>query len=229
MAFEQTASTAALEPTRSEPVAERALRRALDLAVAALVLVLAAPILLLIAALVRLDSRGPAIFRQRRIGLNQQQFTVHKFRTMRAEADPTPHRDYIAQLVNGDGGRRSDGSQSLFKLTADDRVTRIGKLLRKTSVDELPQLWNVLRGEMSLVGPRPVVPYELEHYAPRYFGRFAVKPGLTGLWQVSGRNEKSYTEMVELDLEYVERRSLGLDISILFKTLFVVVERRGVA
>lgn len=229
MAVEQTEYLVSQEPVRGESAAVRAIRRALDIVVAALVLALSAPILLAIVMLIRLDSRGPAIFRQRRIGLNSRPFTVNKFRTMYSGADPAPHREYIAQLVNGGGGRHSDGRQSLFKLAVDDRITRVGGLLRKTSVDELPQLWNVLRGDMSLVGPRPVVPYELKHYPAQYFKRFAVKPGLTGLWQVSGRNEKSYTQMVALDIEYVERRSLRLDLSILLKTASVVLGRKGVA
>jgi lipopolysaccharide/colanic/teichoic acid biosynthesis glycosyltransferase len=213
----------------TETLAARLTRRALDTAVAALTLLLATPLLLLAAAMIRLDSRGPAIFRQRRIGLNEAEFTVNKFRTMTSGADPAPHREYIAELVSGEGAKRSDGKRSLFKLAVDDRVTRVGAFLRRTSLDELPQLWNVLRGDMSLVGPRPVVPYELQHYSPRSFKRFAVKPGLTGLWQVSGRNEKSYEEMIELDIEYVETRSLRLDLLILLKTIPVVAGRRGVA
>ena len=227
--IEETVPDPQRESHPREPRGERAIRRALDIAVAILALVLAAPLFLAIAAIIRLDSRGPAIFHQRRIGLNELPFTVHKFRTMYDEADPAPHRDYIAALVNGNGQRHSDGRQSLFKLAVDDRVTPVGKFLRKTSIDELPQLWNVLRGEMSLVGPRPVVPYELEHYSSQQFMRFTVKPGLTGLWQVSGRNERTYTEMVALDIEYVERRSLLLDLSILLRTFPVVIERRGVA
>lgn len=229
MAVEEIASAPQHESNRRESRGERAIRRALDIAIALPALVLAAPFLLAIAVIVRLNSRGPAIFRQRRIGLHERPFTVHKFRTMYAEADPAPHRNYIAALVNGNGDRQSDDRQSLFKLAVDDRVTPVGKFLRKTSIDEVPQLWDVLRGDMSLVGPRPVVPYELEHYSSHQFKRFTVKPGLTGLWQVSGRNEKTYTEMVELDIEYVERRSLLLDLSILLRTLPVVIERRGVA
>ena len=207
----------------------RCVRRAVDLAVAAVVLVLLSPVLLAIAIAIRLDSRGPALFRQTRIGLDRSPIVVNKFRTMYAGADPAPHREYIRQLVTGEPERRRGDGRELFKLVVDDRVTRVGRFLRKTSLDELPQLWNVLRGEMSLVGPRPVVPYELEHYKTPYFRRFTVKPGLTGLWQVSGRNEMSYTEMVELDLAYVERRSLRLDAEILVRTVGVVLARKGVA
>jgi lipopolysaccharide/colanic/teichoic acid biosynthesis glycosyltransferase len=212
-----------------EPTAARLIRRSVDLLTASVVLVLAAPFLIVIGIAVRLDSRGPALFRQVRIGQGGRPLVVNKFRTMTAGADSEPHRRYIEQLVTGDPTRHSDGQRQLFKLVVDDRVTRLGSFLRRTSLDELPQLWNVVRGEMSLVGPRPVVPYELEHYQARYFGRFAVKPGLTGLWQVSGRNETSYTEMVELDLAYVERRSLRLDASILARTAGAVLSRRGVA
>ncbi|HEX6688749.1 MAG TPA: sugar transferase [Solirubrobacterales bacterium] len=222
-----TASRPALPP--EETRIARAVRRLLDILVAGPVLLFSSPFLLAIMLIIRLDSPGSAIFSQERIGLNELPFTVHKFRTMYSEADPTPHREYIAQLVGGATAQRADDGQALFKLAVDDRVTPVGGFLRKTSLDELPQLWNVLRGDMSLVGPRPVVPYELEHYSTDQFRRFAVKPGLTGLWQVSGRNEKTYTEMVDLDLAYVERRSLSLDLSILLKTFPVVIERKGVA
>jgi lipopolysaccharide/colanic/teichoic acid biosynthesis glycosyltransferase len=207
----------------------RCVRRAVDVAVSAAVLVVLAPLLVAIAIAIRLDSRGPALFRQTRIGLDGAPIVVNKFRTMHAGADSSPHREYIRELVTGEPALQSGNGRRLFKLVVDDRVTRVGRFLRRTSLDELPQLWNVLRGEMSLVGPRPVVPYELEHYHARYFRRFAVKPGLTGLWQVSGRNEKSYTEMVELDLDYVERRSLRLDAEILVRTVGVVLAGKGAA
>jgi lipopolysaccharide/colanic/teichoic acid biosynthesis glycosyltransferase len=229
MAGDRTASSPGPEQPPEERRITRAIRRLLDLAIAGLMLLLTAPFLLAVMLIIKLDSPGPAIFRQRRIGRGEHPFTVHKFRTMYAEADPAPHREYIAQLVGGAAANRANDGQSLFKLAVDDRVTPVGRFLRKTSIDELPQLWNVLRGDMSLVGPRPVVPYELEHYSRDQFRRFAVKPGLTGLWQVSGRNEKTYTEMVDLDLEYVDRRSLTLDLSILLKTFPVVIERKGVA
>jgi lipopolysaccharide/colanic/teichoic acid biosynthesis glycosyltransferase len=149
---------------------------------------------------------------------------------MRLEADPSVHREYVAQLIGGDEQTQTDaGGRDLYKLTADDRVTRVGRLLRKTSLDELPQLYDVLRGQMSLVGPRPVIPYEAELYPPAYDRRFAVKPGLTGLWQVSGRNERTYREMVALDVVWVERRSTRLYLSILLRTPWVLLRRRGAA
>jgi lipopolysaccharide/colanic/teichoic acid biosynthesis glycosyltransferase len=218
-----------VERTLLDAPLARALRRGLDVVVAATALLVLAPLLAAIAVGIRLDSRGPALFRQTRIGQGRLPIVVNKFRTMYAEADSTPHREYIRQLVAGEGVAEQNGERELFKLVVDDRITRVGRFLRKASLDELPQLWNVLRGEMSLVGPRPVIPYELEHYPSRYFRRFAVKPGLTGLWQVSGRNETSYTEMIELDLAYVERRSLRLDLEILLRTVGVVLRREGVA
>lgn len=204
-----------------------AARRTLDLAVAVTLLLVLAPVLLLIAALVRIESRGSPIFRQRRVGRGEAPFTVYKFRTMCAGADAAPHRVYVTGLIAGVADARE--GEHLYKLVGDDRVTRVGRILRRTSLDELPQLVNVVRGEMSLVGPRPVITYEVEHYAPWYRRRFAVKPGLTGLWQVSGRNERTYQEMIRLDVEYVERQSLSLDVSILARTAWVVLTGRGAA
>lgn len=204
-----------------------AARRALDLAVAVTALLLLAPLLVVIAGLVRLESPGSPIFRQRRVGRDEALLTIYKFRTMLADADAAPHRAYVTQLITGDA--ETAVGHSLYKLVDDDRVTRVGRVLRCTSLDELPQLINVVRGEMSLVGPRPVIPYELEHYAGWYRTRFAVKPGLTGLWQVSGRNERTYEEMVGLDIEYVERQSLRLDLAILARTAWVLLTRKGAA
>jgi lipopolysaccharide/colanic/teichoic acid biosynthesis glycosyltransferase len=154
---------------------------------------------------------------------------VNKFRTMRPDADPAPHRQYVQSLISSNRRRAKTGGRHLYKLAVDDRITRAGRLLRRYSLDELPQLWNVVRGEMSLVGPRPVIEYEADQYPSWYDARFSVKPGLTGLWQVSGRNEKTYEEMVELDIEYARRRSLPLDLLILLKTVWVVARARGAA
>jgi lipopolysaccharide/colanic/teichoic acid biosynthesis glycosyltransferase len=207
------------------PVAD-ALRRALDLVVASVLLLALAPLMALLALAIRIDSRGPALFRQRRVGRGQREFTIFKFRTMHTGADTAPHRRYVQNLI---GGRASSERGRLYKLSVDDRVTRVGRLLRSWSLDELPQLLNVLRGEMALVGPRPVIPYEVEMYPDAYLRRFAVKPGLTGLWQVSGRNERTYDEMVRFDIEYADGASLLLDLRILFKTVPVVLGRQGVA
>lgn len=225
----EAAAPVAASGFREEAALVSGARRAFDVVFAAAMLLALSPLLLAVAIAIRLDSRGPAIFRQTRVGKGEEPIVVNKFRTMKAEADSAPHREYIRELVDGDPQRHSDGQRELFKLVVDDRVTRVGKFLRDTSLDELPQLWNVLRGDMALVGPRPVIPYELEHYRPAYFARFLVKPGLTGLWQVSGRNEMSYTEMVDLDLAYVRERSVLLDAKILWRTVGVVATRQGVA
>jgi len=204
--------------------------RALDVLIAGVCLVVCVPALLLACAAIRAESRGPAIFRQRRLGRDKRPFTVHKLRTMRQQADPAVHRAYVRQLIAGSEVAHVAGDgRELYKLAADDRVTRVGRILRKTSLDELPQLYDVLRGHMSIVGPRPVIPYEAELYPVGYDRRFAVKPGLTGLWQVNGRNERSYREMVAMDIAWVESCSLGLYLSILARTPWVLLRRRGAA
>lgn len=206
--------------------AQTTARRLLDVVLATIVLLMLAPILAAIAFAIRAESRGPVIFRQRRLGQGLRPFTVLKFRTMRHEADAAPHREYVHSLIEAPEAVRRG---QLYKLSVDNRITRVGRFLRSWSLDELPQLINVLRGEMALVGPRPVIPYEVERYPERYLPRFTVKPGLTGLWQVSGRNERSYEEMVRFDIEYARHASLLLDLRILAKTVFVVFGRQGVA
>jgi lipopolysaccharide/colanic/teichoic acid biosynthesis glycosyltransferase len=205
-----------------------AVLRVADLLAAIVLLVLLSPLLAAISIAIRLDSPGSPIFRQRRCGRSAKEFTVLKFRTMRRDTAADPHRSYVLGVISGKGpnGRPGEGN-GLKKLENDDRITAVGAFLRRFSLDELPQLWNVLRGEMTLVGPRPPIPYEVEWYPPRWLERFSVKPGLTGLWQVSGRNELDYTEMVELDLEYVQRRSLWLNATILARTVKVVLTGRG--
>jgi lipopolysaccharide/colanic/teichoic acid biosynthesis glycosyltransferase len=203
-----------------------AARRLLDVLVAATLLLLLAPLLLAIALAIRFDSKGPVFFRQRRVGRGQREFTIFKFRTMRHGADATRHRKYVQSLIDNDC--ESERGR-LYKLSVDDRVTPVGRFLRSWSLDELPQLINVLVGQMALVGPRPVIPYEVEMYPDAYLKRFAVKPGLTGLWQVSGRNERTYDEMVFFDIEYARASSLWLDLRILARTVPVVLRRQGVA
>jgi len=209
----------------ASPVAELACR-SLDVVVASLILALLSPVLLLVAAAIRLESGGPAVFRQQRLGRSLAPFTLNKFRTMRQGVSHDIHREFVLALIAGE--RPPEGSSGpRFKLNDDARVTRVGRILRRTSLDELPQLWNVVRGEMSLVGPRPPIPYEVERYPAHWFGRFAVKPGVTGLWQVSGRSELTLEEMITLDIEYVERRSLRLNIWILLRTVPAVISLRG--
>jgi lipopolysaccharide/colanic/teichoic acid biosynthesis glycosyltransferase len=210
-----------------------ALRRLFDIATSATLILLFSPILIAVAVAVRLDSHGPALFRQRRVGHREREFTLFKFRSMRLDADPRGHKEYVTALIKGEDGShngKGDGAgKDLYKLAVDNRITPVGRWIRKWSLDELPQLFNVLLGDMTLVGPRPAIPYEVAEYPNWYLRRFSVKPGLTGYWQVSGRNERTYEEMVRLDIEYAERRSLGLDLSILVKTPWVVLSRKGVA
>ncbi len=200
--------------------------RTLDVVAAGLALLVLAPLLLVVAILVRLDSRGPAIFRQERIGRGLRPFRVAKFRTMRAGVAADPHRAYVEEMIREES--EAEGRQKpMMKLAEDPRITKIGRFLRKTSIDELPQLWNVLRGEMSLVGPRPPIRYEVDAYPARAYRRFAVRPGLTGLWQVSGRSLVTFAEMIDLDTEYVERRSLWLNLKIIVLTVPTVLGGKG--
>jgi len=189
------------------------LKRAIDVAGSALLLVLVSPVFLALAVAIKLDSHGPVFFRQARLGRGLGEFTVLKFRTMVVDSSAELHREYIARLAAG----QVDEAE-LKKLTGDPRVTRVGRALRRTSIDELPQLVNVLLGHMSLVGPRPALDYELEHYQPQHFERFSVKPGMTGLWQVSGRNTLGFTEMLDLDVLYARTGGLWTDLKILAKT-----------
>ena len=208
------------------PWASELAMRALDIVVAGLALIVLSPLLLVVAILVRLDSRGPAIFRQERVGRNLKPFRVAKFRTMRNGVAADPHRAYVEEMIREDDNAKGT-PRPMMKLQADPRITKIGHFLRRTSIDELPQFWNVLRGDMSLVGPRPPIQYEVDAYPARAFRRFAVRPGLTGLWQVSGRSLVTFAEMIELDSEYVERRSLLLNLKILVLTVPTVIHGKG--
>jgi lipopolysaccharide/colanic/teichoic acid biosynthesis glycosyltransferase len=209
--------------TRSDAV-----KRGLDLLVSLALLGLCAPLFLLAAALVRLSSPGPILFRQVRVGYLTKPFTMLKFRTMYAGADHGPHRDFVSSFIRGGYQIEGPGKEGFFKLTNDPRVTPMGRFLRHTSLDELPQLWNVLRGDMSLVGPRPALPYEIEQYEPWHRQRFLeAKPGITGLWQVTGRSRMTFDEMVRLDLHYARTRSLWTDIKILLATPAAVISANG--
>ena len=202
-------------------------KRYMDVICAVALLVLLAPLMALIALAIRLDSPGPAIFRQKRVGKWGKQFTMFKFRSMHADADEATHRKFASDYINGNGHKKtansSTGDDEVYKPNGDKRVTRVGKWLRRTSLDELPQLLNVLKGEMSLVGPRPAVPYEVEEYSRWHLRRLAVVPGMTGLAQISGRSGLTFEKIVRLDLVYIRRRSLALDMVILLKTIPVVL------
>jgi exopolysaccharide biosynthesis polyprenyl glycosylphosphotransferase len=198
--------------------ARRFVKRAVDIAGAGALLLLAAPFLLFTALIVRLTSRGPALYASVRLGEHGREFTVYKFRSMYQDAEQ--RRADLLELNESDGG-------ILFKIRDDPRVTKVGRLLRKYSIDELPQLLNVLKGDMSLVGPRPPLPEEVDQYQHDVRRRLLVKPGMTGLWQVSGRSDLAWDEAVRLDLYYVENWSLGLDLAIIARTLWVVMRSRG--
>lgn len=193
-------------------------RRAVELAAVTLALPLLVPLLGLIALAVATTSRGPVLYRQQRVGLGGHEFEIIKFRTMRVDADR-----HAAALF----AVRNDAAGPLHKLYDDPRVTRVGRWLRRLSLDELPQLWNVVTGSMALVGPRPALPHEVAAFAPRDHGRHRVRPGMTGLAQVGGRSDLSWEEAVELDLHYVAHRSFRLDLLILLRTLPAVLRGRG--
>ena len=206
----------------------RILKRTSDLVIAALATALLLPLWLLIALLIKLDSRGPVFYSQERVGMDGRLFLLYKFRTMDANADPALHREYQRSFIAGRAeANLGDDQKPTYKLLADPRITRVGKLLRKTSLDEVPQLLNVLSGDMSIVGPRPPIPYEVEAYELWHRKRLDMKPGLTGLWQVSGRNRLPFEEMVRLDLFYIENWSLLLDLKIILRTGLVMLGREG--
>jgi lipopolysaccharide/colanic/teichoic acid biosynthesis glycosyltransferase len=192
--------------------------------------VLVSPLMIVIAVAVKLSSPGPIIFKQQRVGRGGVPFKFYKFRSMRTDGDDSAHREYVAKLIAGKLNEINQGEADnpVYKMRGDKRITPIGKIIRKTSIDELPQLINVLKGEMSLVGPRPPIPYEAEKYESWHMRRLQeVRPGLTGLWQVEGRSKTSFDDMVRLDLRYIRNWSLWLDFKILFKTVAVVVRCDG--
>jgi len=203
------------------------IKRAMDIVGSALLVMLCAPLLLIIALAVKLSSRGPVLFRQDRVGQYGRRFTFLKFRSMRADNDPSVHKEYVTKLIAGEAERMPsrDAGEGVYKLAQDSRVTRLGRFLRMTSLDELPQLLNVLRGDMSLVGPRPPIPYELAAYQTWHRRRLlGVKPGITGLWQVTGRSRVKFDDMVRLDLRYAMSWSPWLDVKILARTPGAVIK-----
>ena len=219
-----------LRPVRPSRLAERAAapavgpahaygKRALDLALATVMLAVTSPLLLLVAVLIRVTSPGPVLFRQTRVGKDGVPFLMLKFRTMRNGCDDAAHRDYVRRLLADE----AEPQAGLYKLADDRRITRVGRVLRALSIDELPQLLNVLVGDMTLVGPRPALPFETVLFPEWAAPRYSVRPGLTGLWQVSGRNRLTMLQGLKLDVEYVERRSLLLDVVIICRTVPAVL------
>ena len=202
------------------------LKRALDLAIALAAVLVLGPMMAIIGLLIRLDSPGPALFIQTRIGQGGRPFRVFKFRTMKHKADDSSHKAFMQAFVKGDI-RRDPTGRVIFKPIHKSQVTRVGRFLRQTSLDELPQLLNVLKGEMSLVGPRPNVPWEVEAYEDWHMERLAVQPGMTGLAQVNGRSGLDFDTIVKYDIEYVRKQSLKLDLQILWNTFLPVLNGKG--
>jgi lipopolysaccharide/colanic/teichoic acid biosynthesis glycosyltransferase len=201
------------------------LKNVLDVVIGLVTLMVCSPVLLIIALAVKLDSSGPAIFKQKRIGKDGKPFTVWKFRSMHVNADDRPHREALQKLAQGEPAATVDG-QGFFKPVDDPRVTRLGKFLRATGLDELPQVVNLLRREMSVVGPRPAIPYELDLYKDWYHRRLAVRPGVTGLWQVRRHDTENFDDVMRLDLEYIDSFSIWLDLKIILLTVPMILLRR---
>jgi exopolysaccharide biosynthesis polyprenyl glycosylphosphotransferase len=202
---------------RTIPALQLMIKRSVDAVVSAMALAVLSAIFLLIAILIKLDSKGPVFYNSVRVGKKGRTFVCHKFRTMIADAEK--HRESVQHL--------NEREEILFKISNDPRITRLGRFLRKWSLDELPQFWNVLKGDMSLVGPRPPVPDEFKQYALEHLRRLEVVPGLTGLWQVESRQSPSFREYIQLDLKYIDSWSIWLDIRLILKTFYVVFAGTG--
>ncbi len=210
--------------------AERFTKRIFDILISAILLIVLSPLWLLVALFIKLDSKGATLFRQERVGMDGRRFLCYKFRTMRADADENVHREAYRKNIEGlrEEANAGDDEKPVFgKVKNDSRITRVGRFLRRTSLDELPQFLNVLIGDMSVVGARPPIPYEVEDYDIRHRKRLDMKPGITGLWQVSGRNRLTFEEMVQIDLYYIENWSLWLDLKIILLTLPAVLRGDG--
>jgi lipopolysaccharide/colanic/teichoic acid biosynthesis glycosyltransferase len=198
------------------------MKRGLDIICAGILILLFSPAFIIIALLIKCTSTGPVFFRQSRIGLGGRRFTFYKFRSMRVDSDSSVHREYIKKFIQGGSGN-GGGNNGVYKIINDPRVTRIGKFIRKTSIDEIPQFFNVLKGDMSLVGPRPPIPYEIKNYHTWHKRRvLEVKPGITGFWQVAGRSTTAFDTMVRMDLQYAMRWSLWWDVKLIFQTPLAV-------
>lgn len=202
------------------------IKRVLDYVLAVLLLLFFSPLMLLLALGVKLHSAGPILYRQGRIGKDGKPFEMLKFRSMRIGSDSPLHQEHMQRLIREDTRPSDLGSKSL-KLKGDPRITGLGNVLRKLSLDELPQFINVLRGEMSIVGPRPSMPYEYELYNDWHMQRLRVLPGITGLWQVTARNQVPFSEMVQVDLDYIERMNLWLDLKIMIMTPIEMLRGKG--
>lgn len=209
------------EPLRGP---RRALKRSMDVVVSLVLFLLTLPLWVAVAIMIKLESRGPIFLRQERVGMDGKIFLMLKFRSMKENGDDGPHRELMERMINGEEANQGTSTEPVYgKLKDDSRLTRVGNWIRRYSIDELPQVINVLKGEMSIVGPRPPLPYEVRHYKDWHRARFHVRPGITGLWQVSGRNRLHFEEMVRLDVFYIENWSPLLDLKVMLKTLPVVL------
>lgn len=216
-------------------------KRIIDFFIAIFVLLIFSPFMAIIAIMIKLDSPGPIIFSQERVTVKRRKcnhntywqkvtFRCYKFRTMVCNADPSLHKSYITALINNDSEEMAalqGENTKIRKLTRDPRVTRVGKILRKLSLDEIPQFFNVIKGDMSLVGPRPAIPYEVELYKPWHYKRLEAKPGITGLWQVTARSTADFDKIVEIDIQYINHQSIWLDLMIMLKTPLAVFSGKG--
>jgi len=210
-------------PVAPTPLGYRIAKRSLDLAASMVGLLITSPILAAVAAAVKLESPGPILFRQQRLGLGGRPFTCYKFRSMHPDAAQERHRDHVRDLIRGEEREPPTPGAPWLPIPADPRVTRLGAFLRRSHLDELPQLFNIVRGDMSLVGPRPPIPYEVEVYQAWHLPRLSVVPGLTGLWQATGWGKLSFDEGVALDLAYIERRSFWFDLRLIGRTLWQIL------
>ncbi len=213
------------EPPMS--VLDRIAKRIFDLVASILGLIILSPLMLIVTVAIKLDSPGPVIFKQIRVGKKGRPFTFYKFRSMYHNCDDSVHREYYRQLIARQGAAGEVEKGPVFKMTNDRRVTRVGRFLRQSSLDELPQLFNVIKGDMSLVGPRPPIPYEVARYKEWHRRRLEALPGITGIWQVKGRSRVPFDEMVRMDIEYIEKRSFWLDLLVILRTPWAVLSGKG--
>ncbi len=226
----ETKSKYQIDRDSEKPIRSYPLKRVSDILVSLFLLPPTAIIYLFVALMIKItDPHGPVIFKQRRVGKNGREFDFYKFRSMAVNNDDSRHKEYIKHFIDGNEEelKRIQGEAEIYKLADDNRVTPIGKFLRKTSLDELPQLINVLRGDMSMVGPRPHLPYEVEMYKPWHRRRLSGTPGITGIWQLYGRSKVPFDESVSMDIWYLEHQSLKLDLEIIFRTFVKIFGDEG--
>jgi lipopolysaccharide/colanic/teichoic acid biosynthesis glycosyltransferase len=216
------------KPKANSPLTYRWWKSILDRLAALFLIIMLSPFLALVALIIRLDSPGNIVFRREQVGESGKKFTLYKFRTMRSNNNDYKYKAYLIRYILEDAPYKTDqNGQGVYKVTDDPRVTRFGTILRKTNIDELPQLFNILRGEMSFIGPRPDIPFAVNMYNDWHLQRLNIKPGITGLWQIGERKRNSFRDMVNLDIEYIKKQSLLLDIKISLLTIFIILKMDG--